>query len=323
MASGRDSSQRADPGVQAARSCDNAGMKLSAKADYAVRAVLVLASHDDPHPLKGELIAASQDLPLKFVENILGELKHAGLVVSQRGPEGGYRLAVPADQITVAEVIRVVDGPLAAVAGVRPEAISYPPGAEALPDVWLQARSQLRSVLENVTFADLVQRSRERAASSRSRPQERALAHKPAYLIAGSDWPKIDAAAVRLRSQFDDDSVEQIAVGEEEAADVVASCNALGLFGGERLVLVRGVEGLDEAQVQDIIGYLADPTPGTCLAMFGGKGSPRTDRWRPPSPRSATSASSTRPTTSTPSSGWSSASPSRASPAPTASPGGS
>ncbi|MDX6549056.1 MAG: hypothetical protein QOG33_2606, partial [Gaiellales bacterium] len=67
-------------------------MKLSAKADYAVRAVLVLAAHDDPHPLKGELIAASQDLPLKFVENILGELKHAGLVVSQRGPEGGYRL---------------------------------------------------------------------------------------------------------------------------------------------------------------------------------------------------------------------------------------
>jgi Rrf2 family protein len=164
MASGRDSSQRADPGVQAAWSCDNGSMKLSAKADYAVRAVLVLASHDDPHPLKGELIAASQDLPLKFVENILGELKHAGLVVSQRGPEGGYRLAVPADQITVAEVIRVVDGPLAAVAGVRPEAISYPPGAEALPDVWLQARSQLRSVLENVTFADLVQRSRERAA---------------------------------------------------------------------------------------------------------------------------------------------------------------
>ena len=71
--------------------------------------------------------------------------------------------AVPADQITVAEVIRVVDGPLAAVAGVRPEAIAYPPGAEALPDVWLEARSQLRSVLENVTFADLVRRSRARA----------------------------------------------------------------------------------------------------------------------------------------------------------------
>jgi len=139
-------------------------VKLSAKADYAVRAVLVLASHEDPHPLKGELIASSQALPLKFVENILGELKHAGLVVSQRGPEGGYRLAVPADQITVAEVIRIVDGPLAAVAGVRPEAIVYPAGAEALPEVWLEARQQLRSVLENVTFADLVERSRARAA---------------------------------------------------------------------------------------------------------------------------------------------------------------
>ncbi len=138
-------------------------MKLSAKADYAVRAVLVLAAHDDPHPLKGELIAAAQNLPLKFVENILGELKHAGLVVSQRGPEGGYRLAVPADQITVAEVIRVVDGPLAAVAGVRPETIKYPPGAEALPEVWLEARAQLRAVLENITFADLVQRSKPRA----------------------------------------------------------------------------------------------------------------------------------------------------------------
>src|SRR5437588_10177877 len=121
MPSGRDCRRgRAMPGQHRRAPCDNTGMKLSAKADYAVRAVLVLAAYDDPHPLKGELIAAAQDLPLKFVENILGELKHAGLVMSQRGPEGGYKLAVPADQITVAEVIRVVDGPLAAVAGVRP-----------------------------------------------------------------------------------------------------------------------------------------------------------------------------------------------------------
>ena len=138
-------------------------VKISAKADYAMRALLELAAADDP-PVKGERIAEAQEIPLKFLENILIDLRHAGIVNSQRGPEGGYRLAVPADQITVAEVIRVVDGPLAAVAGVRPEAISYPAGAEALPDVWLQARSQLRSVLENVTFADLVQRSRERAA---------------------------------------------------------------------------------------------------------------------------------------------------------------
>src|SRR2546430_17712288 len=103
MASGRDSSQPADPGVQGAPSCDNAGMKLSAKADYAVRAVMVMASHDDPHPLKGELIAASQDLPLKFVENILGELKHAALEVLKRGPDGGYQLAGPAAQIPADE----------------------------------------------------------------------------------------------------------------------------------------------------------------------------------------------------------------------------
>ncbi len=138
-------------------------MKLSAKADYAVRAVLVLASHDDPHPLKGELVARAQNLPLKFVENILGELKHAGLVASQRGPEGGYLLAVPADKITIADVIRVVDGPLAAVAGIRPDAVTYPPGAEALPEIWLEARTALRSVLETVSFAELVERSRDEA----------------------------------------------------------------------------------------------------------------------------------------------------------------
>ncbi|MDX6547032.1 MAG: polymerase subunit delta, partial [Gaiellales bacterium] len=103
----------------------------------------------------------------------------------------------------------------------------------------------------------------------------RALAHKPAYLIAGSDWPKIDAAAVRLRGQFDEDSVEQIAVRDEAAPDVVSTCNALGLFGGERLVLVRGVEALDADQLAAIIAYLADPAPGTCLALFGGGGLPQ------------------------------------------------
>jgi Rrf2 family protein len=134
-------------------------VKLSAKADYAVRAVLVLAAHDPTRPLKGEKIARAQELPLKFVENILGELKHAGVVTSQRGPEGGYRLAVPADQLTVAEVIRIVDGPIGLVAGVRPDNVTYPPGAEGLPGVWLEARAKLRSVLEHVTFADLVERS--------------------------------------------------------------------------------------------------------------------------------------------------------------------
>jgi Rrf2 family protein len=153
-------------------------MKLSAKADYAVRAVLVLASHEDAHPMKGELIARAQDLPLKFVENILGELKHAGIVASQRGPDGGYRLAVPSDQVTLADVIRVVDGPIAAVAGVVPDEITYPPGAEALPAVWIEARRMLRSVLETVTFADLVARSRD--AEAPASPGSRAAGPRPA-----------------------------------------------------------------------------------------------------------------------------------------------
>jgi Rrf2 family protein len=150
-------------------------VKLSAKADYAVRAVLVLAAHEGEGPLKGELVARSQELPLKFVENILGELKHAGVVASQRGPEGGYRLAVPASDVSLADVIRIVDGPIAAVAGVRPDEVTYPPGAEALPGVWLEARGMLRSVLETTTFADLVARSQVLASQG-----ERRAARAPA-----------------------------------------------------------------------------------------------------------------------------------------------
>ena len=144
-------------------------MKLSAKADYAVRAVLVLAIHEGEGPLKGELVARAQELPLKFVENILGELKHAGVVASQRGPEGGYKLAVPAAEVSLADVIRIVDGPIAAVAGIRPDEVTYPPGAEALPGVWLEARGMLRSVLETTTFADLVERSRVLASQGERR----------------------------------------------------------------------------------------------------------------------------------------------------------
>lgn len=95
---------------------------------------------------------------------------------------------------------------------------------------------------------------------------------KPAYLIAGSDWPKVDAAIVRLRSRFPEESVEQITVGGEHDTDVVAVCNALDLLGGPRLVLVRGVEALDEDRVAGLVSYLADPTPGTCLALFGAAG---------------------------------------------------
>jgi DNA polymerase III subunit delta len=95
---------------------------------------------------------------------------------------------------------------------------------------------------------------------------------KPAYLIAGSDWPKVDAALTRLRARFAEESVEQIAVGGETDGDVVAACNALDLLGGPRLVLVRNAEELDPERRQAIADYLADPAPGACLAIFGGAG---------------------------------------------------
>src|SRR6266542_916658 len=99
-------------------------MRVSAKADYAVRAAVELAAAESP-PVKGEAISQAQEIPLKFLENILGELRHAGIVRSQRGTEGGYWLARPAEEITLADVIRAVEGPLASVRGSSPETLKY------------------------------------------------------------------------------------------------------------------------------------------------------------------------------------------------------
>jgi Rrf2 family protein len=131
-------------------------MRVSAKADYAVRAAAELAAAAGTGPVKGERIAEAQRIPLKFLENILAELKRDGIVQSQRGAEGGYWLARPADQVTVADVIRAVDGPLANVRGLRPEAVEYTGSAKHLLDVWIAVRASLRNVLERVTLADLV-----------------------------------------------------------------------------------------------------------------------------------------------------------------------
>lgn len=119
-----------------------------------MRAALELAAAEDP-PVKGEQIAAAQGIPIKFLEHILIDLRHAGLVVSQRGPEGGYRLDRSPDEISVADVIRAVDGPLAAVRGERPETMSYDGPAESLLEVWIALRANVRGVLENVTLADI------------------------------------------------------------------------------------------------------------------------------------------------------------------------
>ena len=129
-------------------------MRISAKADYALRAAAELATADGG-PVKGERLATRQDIPPKFLENILGDLRHAGLVRSQRGAEGGYWLQRPPEEITLAEIVRAVEGPLATVRGRRPEDVDYTGPAEQLQRVWIAVRRNLREVLEEVTVADL------------------------------------------------------------------------------------------------------------------------------------------------------------------------
>src|SRR5436190_20708720 len=130
-------------------------MRISAKADYAVRAMAELAAAPPGQPVKAETLAASQGIPRNFLDNILSELRAAGLVRTVRGPEGGSMLGRPAAEITVAEVLRAVEGPLAAVRGARPEELEYPGAATRLPEVWVALRANLRGVLEGVTLADL------------------------------------------------------------------------------------------------------------------------------------------------------------------------
>jgi Rrf2 family protein len=129
-------------------------MNVTARVDYAVRAMVELAAAGGG-PLKGEAIANAQEVPLSFLENILIELRHARLVRSQRGREGGYRLARPAEEITVADVIRTVEGPIASIRSERPNDVSYPGTAAPLRDVWIALRANMRAVLESVTLADI------------------------------------------------------------------------------------------------------------------------------------------------------------------------
>jgi len=130
-------------------------MRISAKVDYAVRAAVQLAAADADRPMKGDAIAQAQGIPVKFLENILSDLRHAGLVRSQRGAEGGYWLNRPASDIAIADVIRAVEGPLASVRGQRPEDITYEGAAEPLSRVWIAVRASLRAVAEHVTLADV------------------------------------------------------------------------------------------------------------------------------------------------------------------------
>jgi Rrf2 family protein len=130
-------------------------VRVSAKTDYGVRALLELAVADNG-PVKGERLAQSQAIPLKFLENILTDLRHAGIVRAQRGAEGGYWLAKPAAEVTLGAVIRAVDGPLASVRGEAPEEVEYEGAAENLQVVWIALRASMRSVVDEITLADVV-----------------------------------------------------------------------------------------------------------------------------------------------------------------------
>lgn len=145
-------------------------MNVTAKADYAVRACLELGAADG-ELVKADVVAAAQGIPRHFLDNILTDLRRAGIVATQRGADGGSRLARPADHITLADVMRAIEGPLAAVRDVRPESLHYDGHAERLPEVWIAVRAALRGVLEQVTVADV--------ASGKLPPSIEALAADP------------------------------------------------------------------------------------------------------------------------------------------------
>jgi Rrf2 family protein len=131
---------------------------VTAKADYAMRAIIEIAASPEGRA-KAEQIAASQEIPLGFLRGILTDLRRSGLIVSQRSANGGFRLARPATEITIAEVVRSVEGPLAQVRGLRPTELDYPGPAAPLRDVWIALRANLRAVLDHTTIADVAEGS--------------------------------------------------------------------------------------------------------------------------------------------------------------------
>lgn len=147
-------------------------MRISAKADYAVRALVQIALGADAEPVTAERVAADQGIPRGFLLTILADLRRAGLVVSQRGQAGGWRLGRDPEDISIADVIRAVDGPLATVHGIRPEAAAYSGTAATLQQVWIAVRSSLREVLESVSLADLVSGELPPAVMARTRSED-------------------------------------------------------------------------------------------------------------------------------------------------------
>jgi len=154
-------------------------MHVTARADYAVRAAIELVGASAEAPRTADSIAEAQGMPLSFLENILHQLKSAGMVRSQRGPDGGWWLQSGTEATTLADVIRAVEGPLASVRGERPEHLAYDGSAAPLKEVWIALRANVRAVLENVTLADV--------ASAKLPQMVRALARRPAAWTSGSN----------------------------------------------------------------------------------------------------------------------------------------
>lgn len=152
-------------------------MRVSAKSDYALRALIEIARDADAGPVSAEEIGKRQEIPHGFLQAILADLRRADIVLSQRGQSGGWRLAQAAVDVSVADVIRAVDGPLVSVYGVRPESVSYNDSATVLQPVWIAARSSLRQVFESVTIADLATGALPDDVVSRTSDEEAWLPH--------------------------------------------------------------------------------------------------------------------------------------------------
>ena len=143
-------------------------MRVSAKSDYALRALIELAGREDGGPVSAEELGRLQEIPHGFLQAILADLRRAGVVMSQRGQSGGWRMARAADGVSVADVIRAVDGPLVSVYGLRPESVSYNESADVLQHVWIAARTSLRDVFEQVSIQALADGALPEAVTSRT-----------------------------------------------------------------------------------------------------------------------------------------------------------
>jgi Rrf2 family protein len=147
-------------------------MRVSAKSDYALRALIELAGRRGGDPVSAEELGRLQEIPHGFLQAILADLRRSGLVRSQRGQSGGWRLARDPDSISVADVIRAVDGPLVSVYGLRPESVAYNDSAEVLQHVWIAARSSLRDVFEHVSIRALADGRLPSAVTSRTQSED-------------------------------------------------------------------------------------------------------------------------------------------------------